>query len=133
MNSRLKESVEQTVYRVNTTHIAAQDMIDACEYSSGGKQRRTLIELSNHLLYDLEFDKKKTEAILLRTVALVRSIESGIPGTSWGAEGAPSLIPDAIVAAAASARLLLVEGTIRFDASELLNVGLRHSEPMGFA
>ena len=108
-------------------------MIDACEYSSGGKQRRTLIELSNHLLYDLEFDKKKTEAILLRTVALVRSIESGIPGTSWGAEGAPSLIPDAIVAAAASARLLLVEGTIRFDASELLNVGLRHSEPMGFA
>ena len=133
MNHSLKESIEQTVHRVNAIKIAPQDMIDACEYSSGSKHRRTLIELSNHLRFDLDFSESKTEAILLRTVALLRSVESGVPGTSWGTEGIASLIPDAIIAAAATARLMFVDATIRFDTGELLNMGLRHSEPMGAA
>jgi hypothetical protein len=129
----LQETLQATVDRVNVVSIKPHEMVSAIDYSNGTETRRTLVDLSHHLLSNLSYSKAKAEAVLLRTTALWRTLEHGVPGTQWGGDGGCAVLSDAIVAAAATATLLLDGNVIRFEASELLRIGLESSQPEGRA
>jgi hypothetical protein len=133
MYQPLKESIQATVDRVNHYSVKPEEMIKAIEYTNSKTKRMTLIDLSHHLRFDLALDDQKVEGILLRAVALIRTVEYGVAGSTWGEEGMLSQISNALVGASALAPLRYIECTIRFDPGELLAAGLGRSATLGNA
>jgi len=133
MLSSAKEPMQATLDRANQVAVSAKEMIEAFAYTNVRERRMTLIDLSRHLRFDREFPDPKIEAMLLRAIALIRSIESGVPGTEWAGEGKPARVSSAIVAASASAPLRLIDNTIRFSAADLMAIALEHSTVCGEA
>lgn len=133
MNEPLKESIQATVDGVNETPVTPQDMIEIKTFVNGFARRPSLIDVSRHLQFDLQHPDQKTQAILLRYIGLIRTVEKGIPGASWDATGSRHMISDALLAAAAMAPLRYVENTIRFDVDDLLRSGLQMSHAAGRA
>jgi hypothetical protein len=134
MYQPLTESIQATMDRVNKINIAPEDMIEAIAYTNRFEAHSpTLIDMSHHLQFDLGLANEKIEAILLRAIALIRTVEYGVAGSTWGEEGTYSQISNALVGASALAPLRYIERTIRFDPDELLIVGLERSETLGSA
>ena len=134
MYQPLAESIQATVDRVNKINIAPEDMIKAIGYTNHIETHSpTLIDLSRHLQCDLQLPNEKVEAILLRAVALIRAIEYGLPGSTWGIEGMESLVSNAAVAASALAALRYIDSVVRFDPDDLLAIALQHSTTAGAA
>ena len=134
MYQPLTESIQATMDRVNKINIAPEDMIEAIGYTNRIEAHSpTLIDLSHHLQFDLRLANEKIEAVLLRAVALIRTVEYGVPGSEWSSGESPAHISNALVAASALAPLRYIENAIRFDPNDLLAVGLYQSEALGTA